>query len=404
MRAAFFHDHRFGRDRSGTYYSNGALPYRALARYVRQFDHLLVVARVQPASSRTRTVASGAGVEMACLESSWRLALPLGSPLGRHVRKVMSAVDCAIIRLPSLIGRVACQEAIRAGKPWMVEVVGCALESLWNHGSLPGKVLAVPTYLLIRRCVERAPFALYVSESFLQHRYPSRGRSVACSNVVIDAPRPGVLQSRLARLDAGVDPRRAVLGLIGSLDVDYKGHETAIHAIARMKDRFPHVELRCLGGGAPARWRRLAARLGVESNVRFDGSLPGGAPVLEWLDGLDVILTPSRTEGLPRALIEAMSRALPALGSSVGGIPELIAEPCLHPARDDRALAELIERLLGAPEEMKAQARRNWERAGAYSADILERRRFRFLAEFRAFAAESTRERGGCAGDPAPVR
>jgi glycosyltransferase involved in cell wall biosynthesis len=295
---------------------------------------------------------------------------------------------------------VACAEAARAGKPWMVEVVGCAFGTMWNHGSLAGKAVAAPMYLSTRRHVGRARFALYVSQEYLQRRYPCPGTWVGCSNVAIDLPAEEVLRRRLARLDRGGEGRPLALGLVGSLDVDYKGHETALRALRLLEGTAPGFTLRLLGGGDPARWRARAGALGVRHRVETCGTLPGGRAVLEWMDGLDLLLAPSKTEGVPRALIEGMSRALPAVASRVGGIPELVADPWLHAPGDHRALARLVARLAGSPAELKAQARRNWAKAGEYAAPVLEARRDRLLASFRAWAEE---EGGRTAVRPAPL-
>lgn len=386
MKAAFFHDHRFGRDAAGVHYSNGALPYRVLARYLRHFDRLIVVGRVRSASAATPTVASGDGVEMACVERDPSRSPGAVAAASLRVRAILERVDAAIIRLPSFIGRIACREAIRARKPWMVEVVGCAGSALWNHGSLAGKLLAAPAYLLTRHYVARAPFAVYVTQRFLQRRYPCHGVSIGCSNVAIAQPRAEALERRLARVSSPARPGPLTLGLVGSLDVNYKGHETALRALAHLRRSPPGVRLRLLGGGDSRRWRARAAALGVEDLIEFSGTVPGGAPVLEWMDALDVFLIPSLTEGLPRALVEAMSLGVPAIGARAGGIPELIAAEWTHDPGDFRQLATLVARLIRDPHAMEVQARRNWAAAREFAADVLEERRDALLARFAAHA------------------
>jgi glycosyltransferase involved in cell wall biosynthesis len=386
MRAAFFHDARFGRSASGVYYIHGAPGYRVFARYLAHFDSLVVVGRVQEATGAMRTVASGPGIEMACAEQLSPLQLMFGRAIRRHVRNAMAGIDCAIARLPSAIGEIACREATRAGKPWMVEVVGCPWDSLWNHGSIAGKLLAPYAFFQTQRWVRRAPFVLYVSQRFLQDRYPCSGTSVACSDVVIERPAREVLERRLNRLDEGFGKRPATFGLVGSLNVAYKGHETALRALALVARDIPRVKLLCLGEGDPSRWRRRAASLGVGEKVVFCGSLPEGRPVLEWMDDLDLFLIPSHTEGLPRALVEAMSRALPAIGANVGGIPELIDRRITHPPGDHRRLAQLIKALLESRVRMKELALRNWSTAANYTLDILEDRRGRFFQMFKTYA------------------
>jgi len=391
MRAAFFHDHRFGRDAAGRYFSNGNLPYAVLARYLRHFDRLVVVGRVEPAGPDTTTLASGEGVELDCVES-WRWLL-FGPAVIRHVRRVLAGVDAAIVRLPSSIGFVASREAERTGKPWMAEVVGSAWDALWHHGALRAKAAAWPMDRLTRHHVARAPFALYVSEAFLQRRYPCPGETVACSDVLIEPPRGEVLERRLARIEALRGGRPPALGIVGSLDVEYKGHQTALQALALLRAWGVPGTLRCLGGGDPRRWRRRAALLGVAERVEFTGILPGGAAVREWMDGVDLLLVPSLQEGLPRALVEAMSRALPAVGARVGGIPELLEEEWIHPPHDHRGLARRIRRLVDDPERLAAAARRNWETSRRYAPDVLDERRAAFLERFKAFAASPSRAR-----------
>jgi glycosyltransferase involved in cell wall biosynthesis len=386
MRAAFFYDNRFGRDASGVFYTYGALGYRVLARYLAYFDTLVVVGRVQALNGSMKTIASGPRIELACTEVLSPLRLMHGLAVRRHVREVMKHIDCAIIRLPSAIGEVACREAVRVEKPWMIEMVGCPWDALWNHGSLAGKLLAGRSFLQTRYWAHRAPFATYVSRAFLQRRYPCSGVSLGCSDVLIGAPVGEVLEHRLRRIDESIGGRPVALGLVGPLNVDYKGHETALRALALLVRAAPRLRLCLLGDGDPSRWRKRAAELGVEGNVEFCGSLSDGHAVLEWMDGLDVLIAPSRTEGHGRAIVEAMSRGLPVIGSDRGGIPELIDRACTHPPRDHNAMAQLVNALLENPDRMKELARRNWLTARGYAADVLEERRERFFREFKAYA------------------
>jgi glycosyltransferase involved in cell wall biosynthesis len=390
MIAAFFHDERFTRDATGTYYSTGGVPYSAFARYLKHFDRVIVVGRLAE-SHTNRTVASGRGVEWACIDTAELSPARALSVMARRAREVLASSDCAIVRLPSLIGLFACREALRSGKPFMTEVVGNAFDALWNHGTWRGKLAAIPTTVLNRHYIARAPFATYVTREFLQRSYPPGGTSVAISDVVIDAPRAEVLESRIARIAARDRTAPATLGLVGSYDVNYKGHETALRATALLRRAGRPVTLRFIGVGDPARWRARAVALGLEPYVDIGGSLPQGAAVTEWMDTLDVYLIPSLQEGLPRALIEAMSRGLPAVGSRRAGIPELLDARFLHPPADHRALAALVGALLDDRDEMRIQASRNWSTAGQYVKEDLEARREEFVRSFRAAVLASAR-------------
>ncbi len=384
MRAAFFHDTKFARDRDGRHHSNH-LSDAVLARYLRHFEHLTVVGRVIDVARSEELVVGSERVTMACVETSSAAAL-LAPSTFRHVARVLTASDCAILRLPSTMGLVACRVAERLRTPWMAEIVGDPAASLWTHGSLAGKVLAPIFHVLMRRDVACATHALYVTRDHLQRRYPTRGVSVGCADVQIDPPRRDVLVRRFAKIDGAAGGPRT-LGLIGFLDVDYKGHETALQALATRRKLGEPVRLRLLGAGDPTRWRRRAATLGVLDLVEFSGALPSGAPVLAWLDDVDVLVMPSRTEGLPRALVEGMSRAVPAIGARVGAIPELLPDRWLHAPSDPRALARLVGEMTASRETMRREAQRNWEVAHEYAGPVLETKRDAFLRAFRSFAA-----------------
>jgi glycosyltransferase involved in cell wall biosynthesis len=260
---------------------------------------------------------------------------------------------------------------------------------MWNHGSLAGKVLAGRDFFETRRWLRQAPFAVYVSQRFLQGRYPCSGVSIGCSDVIIERPAREVLERRLKRLDEGLGDAPAVLGLVGSLNVGYKGHETALRALALLVYANPNLRLRLLGEGKPSRWHKLAVDLGVEEHVEFCGSLPDGHAVLQWMDELTLLIAPSRQEGIGRAIVEAMSRALPIIGSNVGGIPELIDHRCTHPPRDHKRLAQLIKGLLDNPERLKELVRANWSTAHEYASDVLQERRSRFWRKFKTYVSGS---------------
>jgi glycosyltransferase involved in cell wall biosynthesis len=128
---------------------------------------------------------------------------------------------------------------------------------------------------------------------------------------------------------------------------------------------------------------RAAARR-IAERVHFRGQLTAGAAVRAALDAADVCLMPSRTEGMPRALVEAMARALPCIGSTVGGIPELLPPEDLVPPGDVAALAAKIREIVTDPARMTAMSARNLYRARDYHEDRLRERRtacYRVLRE-----------------------
>ena len=95
--------------------------------------------------------------------------------------------------------------------------------------------------------------------------------------------------------------------------------------------------------------------------------------VFQYLDNVDIYIQPSKQEGLPRALVEAMSRGCPALGSKTGGIPELLNKDFIFQKGAVDEICALLERL--DKETMYEEAIRNFEKAKEFDRDLLERRR-----------------------------
>jgi glycosyltransferase involved in cell wall biosynthesis len=87
---------------------------------------------------------------------------------------------------------------------------------------------------------------------------------------------------------------------------------------------------------------------------------------------------PSRTEGLPRVIVEAMARALPCVASNVGGIPELLHPEDMVASNDPGALAAKIKQVLTSPARLNEMSIRNLAKAQEFRPHVLEERRTRF--------------------------
>jgi glycosyltransferase involved in cell wall biosynthesis len=118
------------------------------------------------------------------------------------------------------------------------------------------------------------------------------------------------------------------------------------------------------------------------------GELSAGEEVRAQLDQADLFILPSRQEGLPRAMVESMARALPCIGSRVGGIPELLASDDLVPPGDVMALAEKIREVLTDPQRLAAMSLRNLTLSRQYHEEILRKTRFRFYEHLKAKTTE----------------
>jgi glycosyltransferase involved in cell wall biosynthesis len=278
----------------------------------------------------------------------------------------------------------AARQCENRGIPWAIEVVNVLWDGLWNYGSLAAKAYAPFAEWCSRYWIHRAPFALYVTEGTLQERYPCPGHTAGISNVMIPDPDEKVLERRLNRIHGDPSPG-LTFGFVGAIGNERKGLRQGILALAASKSDLPPFHFRIIGPGDPSPWKKLAREVGLDNKIHFDGVLPSGTPVLEWLDKIDVYLHPSLQDGLPRGLIEAMSRGCPSLASRAGGIPELLSSSEMHEPGNWRVLADHILELATDERWQIKSAKRNFERSKKYVKSKLKNKRSKFWGNFRSY-------------------
>ena len=128
---------------------------------------------------------------------------------------------------------------------------------------------------------------------------------------------------------------------------------------------------------------KLAKDLNISKKIKFQGTLGKREKVFEWLDDVDIYLQPSFQEGLPRTLIEAMSRACPSIGSDAGGIPELLNNEVVFKSNDYNALKNIILKLVDNTSLLEVHAIKNFKNAKKYRKETLDSRRTQFWSDFK---------------------
>ena len=226
----------------------------------------------------------------------------------------------------------------------------------------------------------------YVTKNALQRRYPASAGVLSTgisdvhipSKVIVDAPR-------------SFDAQQGTIDLIyvGTLAQLYKAPHVLIDAVGICIKAGLDISLTIAGDGQFRQdLEAQATALGVKDRIHFLGTIPAGMAVRQQLDKADLFVLPSYQEGLPKAMVEAMARALPCIGSSVGGIPELLAAADLVPAGDAAALAAKIREVVTDPRRMTAMSARNLERAKEYRSELLREQRIDFYRHISKYIAE----------------
>jgi len=297
------------------------------------------------------------------------------------IEKAVKEHDIIIVRLPSAIGVIAKKIAEKLGKPVLVEVVACVFDALWNY-DWRGKLMAHYKMYQYKRHIQSATHVIYVTEKFLQDRYPTKGKSIGCSDVVISVFDENILEKKLLKIETM--PDKIVLGTVAAIDVPYKGQADVMKTLRNLKDQgISNFYYIIVGQGDSRRLRKLIEVYELNEQVEILGALPN-IHVFRFIDSLDIYIQPSRVEGMPRAVIEAMSRACPVLASNLGGHPELLNQKALFEAGNFRDLGELLKDFRKLP--LKKWAKENFNRALDFQSDILNQRRINFYREFKQYA------------------
>jgi glycosyltransferase involved in cell wall biosynthesis len=200
---------------------------------------------------------------------------------------------------------------------------------------------------------------LFVSQATWRWAEVQTGRSLPQGEVVL-APYRVPYDGGLA-WPSGPELR---LAMVGRVDTEDKGHDLLLHLLAEPRWRDRPVRLDVVGEGPhEALLRRLAALLGLSPRVRFRGHVDDVPSV--WRDA-HVAVMPSRAEGMPAALFEAMLCGRPAVVTDVGGMATLVDEAVtghLASAPTVAALGAAMERLWAGREQLQAMGARARTRA-----------------------------------------
>jgi glycosyltransferase involved in cell wall biosynthesis len=165
----------------------------------------------------------------------------------------------------------------------------------------------------------------------------------------VDPPAPKRTRAE-ARADLGLGEGPVALHVANFLPV--KGHDILMRALALVKERGVKLTVVTAGDGAErAPIEALASKLGLgPEHVRFLGFR---SDVPDLLAAADFFVLPSRMEGLPLAVLEAMSHGLPIVTTRIGGNPEVVTDGehgLLVPIEDPAALAAALARFAEDPD------------------------------------------------------
>lgn len=346
-----------------------------LKRYHNAFGKIVLCARFENADSVTAGYEDISDIVCSIVKIS-SLTNMLLNRCASEMKKGMADCGLVVVRCPSLAAYRAADMAKKLGIPYFAESMGCAWDAYWNH-SLVGKTIAPYMFFKMKSVVKHADYALYVTSEFLQKRYPSRCDSIGASNVLINDINDDILQKRLEKI-RNMNTKEITLMTTAAVNVKYKGQQYVIKAIPLLNKMGIKVKYNIVGEGDSGYLQRVANKYNVADQVCFVGQLPLNK-VFEYLDETDIYIQPSLQEGLPRSIIEAMSRGCPVIGANTAGIPELIAPKCVVKRKSVSNIVKTISQISNV-KIMEEFAKQNFLHSKEYVESVLNARRDNYFS------------------------
>lgn len=357
-------------------------------RYLRVFEELRIANRVidEPKLKEGRVLVDDPRIEIHPLpifHGPVEYAKTYFST-GRAMSDAVTGCDAAILRLPSTVAQRISKQVIKAGIPYATEIVFDACDGSNTANNLIEKMLWRIIDGQMRNTCSKADGVACVTEKYLQRRYFSK--------------KPGHFESHYSTLNldksfftsARPYPQKEVL-TIAHVDLQIglhsrKGTDIIIQALGKLKrERGIIVNVRFAGDdwdNSTEKILNYAKEQGVDGQVECTGLL-SRAELTAFLDNADLFVLPTKAEGLPRVIIEAIAKGLPTITTPASGNPELISADYLVPFYDVDTLAKKIELLATNMVEYERVSRKNYEHSLQYEGSILEKRRDEFYKNLK---------------------
>jgi glycosyltransferase involved in cell wall biosynthesis len=259
----------------------------------------------------------------------------------KAIREIIRSENIGVVQV---CGTVNIQPALAASK----ERVGVVWQLLSNFAPLPLRAMMSPVIARIAhvvmttgmRTARQHPGVLSWSKEVMPFLPP----------VDTNAFKPDPEARRKARLALGVPDNAFVIGTVGNFNRQ-KAHERLVQAAPGIFAEIRDSYIRILGSVTPAQQTYyenevigLARKMNLFDNGRIAFESPG-PNVARLIPAFDAFILTSRSEGIPTAMLEAMSTGIPVIAPVVGSIPEVVISDSNGILLEDTGPASIVSAL-----------------------------------------------------------
>lgn len=308
----------------------------------------------------------------------------------KNYRKIQKALynicdtcQFAFLRLPSVYSFNILRYVWKERLPYATEIVFDCYDGFKSSTSFTEKMAYLLMHnLQIKACSKAEGISCVTAEYLQQRYYPKKKDTIVSNYSSIELPYSFYFKRRNY-------PEKKIFRIIHvAYQVAFnsrKGHNQLLEALKRVRDAGINAEIVFVGGdyaNGIEQLRIYAKDLNIKEHVSFTGFL--SRPELrEQMMEADLAVMPTKAEGLPRVVIEAMAMGLPCISTNVSGNPELLDKEFLLDYTDVNGFAKCIKAVLSDQLLYESTSRTNYERSLEYEAKILQTKREKFYKQLR---------------------
>lgn len=328
----------------GNIYSPHMSYVKFAQRFSEAFEEVFIVARSFPKNKEIGQIVTGERVSFIDLGDS-RGAYQYLKVLWKRIFSLIAIIkksDVVLIRMPGNISTLAVFICIILRKTYHTEVVADPAQYFSSNVSRSRyrRIFKNLHVFAMNIALSRSKSVRYVTTQYLQKLYPASDsiKSFGFSDVYLQDEYHANYK---CKENIGIK-----LLSVAMMHDNSKGHIDMINLIKSLNDDGGKFTIVFVGDGAlKSEFETYASSLGVGQHVEFVG-LKNSFEIKEYMSISDIFLLASYQEGMPRALLEALSFGMPVASSNVGGVYEVLNKDNLFPCGDIPLAKHVIHSLI----------------------------------------------------------
>lgn len=381
-------DSIFYKTPDGKYWCKTIYGYSFWERYLTEFDRVAIVSRVRAVGFEDiegylRVDGPRVNIKELPYMRGMKQYILNYFKFTKSVKKAIRDSKCALIRLPSVSAAMVLKYYKRKRLPYAIEVVA---DPYYAYSS--NKIAKILYTKHLKKVCLQANGVSYVTKEYLQNQYPCYARINKESDnyfesyySTIDLPETYISKPRKYNKEKS---SYRIVHTANSINNDIKGHGELIKIVKKLRENGQDVRVTFIGDGDKrVYFEEMAENLGISEYVEFTGLKSSADEVRKLLISSDIFVFPTKAEGLPRAVIEAMAVGLPCLSTPVNGIPELLKNEYLLDPYDIDGFVKKLMYIMNSPSLLEEMSNENIEKAREYVNSELTIRRQAFYKKLK---------------------